>query len=56
MRPSDLHRMYLAVTASADADFDFGAHVLTMHRNRRTRPVDLMTGERATRKLDKERA
>ena len=48
--------MYLAVTANADADFDFGPHVLTYMSKRRhaSVPVDMAVGERATRQLMKE--
>lgn len=50
-----LQRQYDRATADADADHDFGGHVLTMHdkRTRQTRPVDLAVGERATRRLDR---
>lgn len=49
--PSRLHKMYVRVMASHDADFDFGGHVLTMIRNRRSVPVDLQTGERAVKRM-----
>ena len=54
--PSRLHAMYLAVTANADADFDFGSSVLTYMSKRRhaSVPVDMAVGERATRQLMKE--
>lgn len=50
-----LQRTYDRMLATADADHDFGGHVLTMHdkRTRQTRPVDLAVGERATRRLDR---
>ena len=54
--PSKLHAIYERVTASADADFDFGAQVLTFMRRRQSIPVDTTTGERATKRLDKQRS
>lgn len=49
--PSRLRKMYRRVMASADADHDFGAHVLTMVRNRQSVPVDLEVGERAVKRV-----
>ena len=53
--PSRLHAMYRRVMASTDADWDFGAHVLTyLSRNRRgSIPVDGAVGERAIKRLSK---
>lgn len=53
--PSRLHAMYLAVTANADTDFDFGSVLTYMSKRRRASvPVDMAVGERATRQLMKE--
>ena len=51
-----LQALYDRYTAAADADWDFGAHVLTCLRGRQSVPVDIQTGERATRRLDKQRS
>lgn len=49
-----LQRLYDRFTANADADYDFGGHVLTYLRRRGSVPVDIATGERATKRLMKE--
>lgn len=51
--PSRLHSMYVRVMSSADADHDFGAHVLTyLNKQRRASiPVDSAVGERAVKRL-----
>ena len=51
-----LQALYDRYTAAADADWDFGGHVLTYLRGRQSVPVDIQTGERATRRLDKQRS
>jgi len=53
--PSRLHAMYERVTANADADFDFGAHVLTYLSKTRhaSIPVDVAVGDRVVKRLMK---
>ena len=51
-----LQALYDRYTASADADWDFGAQVLTFMRRRQSIPVDTTTGERAAKRLDKRRS
>ena len=49
--PSRLHAIYEHVTANADVDFDFGAHVITYLTRHGSRPADLATGEKAVHHL-----
>lgn len=51
--PRRLHAAYLQVTASADADFDFGG-ALTYFLHHQSVPVDARVGERATDRVMKE--
>ena len=51
-----LQRLHDRYVASADADWDFGAQVLTFMRRRQSIPVDTTTGERAAKRLDKQRS
>lgn len=46
-----LQRLYDQMVANADADFDFGGHVLTYMTRRGSVPVDTATGERATKRV-----
>lgn len=49
--PSRVRAMYRAALASANADHDFGAHVLTYLTKHGSRPVDLAVGERVTARM-----
>ena len=57
IKPSKLHAIYERVTANADADFDFGAHVLTYLSKTRhaSIPADIAVGERAVRRIERNR-
>ena len=46
-----LQRLYDRCMENAQTDFDFGGYVLTYLRRSGSRPVDLATGERATKHL-----